>query len=287
MSNNFFIGGNGAGLDKEDNVIAGTIEQYYRGDKTFQALDKTATGLGNVDNTSDIDKPISLITQTALNLKASQDTTYTKTEVDMSLLEKEILIEKGLSSQYWTGDKAWQVLNKESVGLSNVDNTSDINKPISLATQNALDNIQNISINGSMYFNNTASPFVLTLTLQNTYYKFTGFITGLVNGVNFNDGNKQLVIETNGNYKISFNASLSFDRNNKQLNVFVYKNNTLIQNSIGCVNQNGRGDIINISSQDNLTLVTGDVIDLRFSSVQGAGDAVSIYHANLTAILIG
>ncbi len=54
---------------KEPLVTAGTTAQYYRGDKSFQTLDKTAVGLGNVDNTSDANKPVSTATQTALNLK--------------------------------------------------------------------------------------------------------------------------------------------------------------------------------------------------------------------------
>lgn len=41
---------------KEDSITAGTTSQYYRGDKTWQTLDKTAVGLGNVDNTSDATK---------------------------------------------------------------------------------------------------------------------------------------------------------------------------------------------------------------------------------------
>ena len=56
---------------KEPTITAGTTGQYYRGDKSFQTLDKTAVGLGNVDNTSDASKPVSSLTQTALNLKAS------------------------------------------------------------------------------------------------------------------------------------------------------------------------------------------------------------------------
>ena len=56
----------------EPTITAGTTGQYYRGDKTFQTLDKTAVGLANVDNTSDANKPISSATQTALNAK--QDT---------------------------------------------------------------------------------------------------------------------------------------------------------------------------------------------------------------------
>jgi hypothetical protein len=54
---------------KEPSITAGTTSQYYRGDKTFQTLDKTAIGLGNVDNTSDANKPVSTATQTALDTK--------------------------------------------------------------------------------------------------------------------------------------------------------------------------------------------------------------------------
>lgn len=54
---------------KEPTITSGTTAQYYRGDKTFQTLDKNAVGLGNVDNTSDLSKPISTATQTALDTK--------------------------------------------------------------------------------------------------------------------------------------------------------------------------------------------------------------------------
>ena|GEM_PF-1019092 len=54
---------------KEAAVTAGTSAQYYRGDKTWQTLNKGAVGLGNVDNTSDTNKPVSNATQTALNTK--------------------------------------------------------------------------------------------------------------------------------------------------------------------------------------------------------------------------
>lgn len=54
---------------KEPTITASTTSTYYRGDKTFQTLDKTAVGLGNVDNTSDLSKPISTATQTALDAR--------------------------------------------------------------------------------------------------------------------------------------------------------------------------------------------------------------------------
>lgn len=42
------------------------------------------------------------------------------------------------TGKYYRGDKTWQDLSKSTIGLSNVDNTSDLNKPISTATQTAL-----------------------------------------------------------------------------------------------------------------------------------------------------
>lgn len=88
--------------------------------KTDLALTKSDVGLGNVNNTADIDKPISTATQAALDAK-------------------ENTITAGSTSQYWRGDKTFQTLNKSAVGLGNVDDTSDANKPISTATQAALD----------------------------------------------------------------------------------------------------------------------------------------------------
>ena len=57
---------------KEPIISTGTTSQYFRGDKTWQIIDKSTVGLNNVDNTSDANKPISLATQNALNLKADK-----------------------------------------------------------------------------------------------------------------------------------------------------------------------------------------------------------------------
>ena len=86
---------------KEPAISAGTTAQYFRGDKTFQTLDKIAVGLSNVDNTSDANKPISNATQTALNAK-------------------ENTITAGTTAQYFRGDKTFQTLNPSAVGASTV-----------------------------------------------------------------------------------------------------------------------------------------------------------------------
>ena len=75
---------------------------------------KSDVGLGNVDNTSDLSKPISTATQAALNGKSDTGHTHTKA----------------------------------AIGLGNVDNTSDLSKPISTATQTALNTKVSTSLLG-------------------------------------------------------------------------------------------------------------------------------------------
>jgi len=86
-------------------------------------LTKSDVGLGNVDNTTDANKPISTATQTALDLKlasATASSTYAP-----------------LANPTFTGTVSG--VTKSHVGLANVDNTTDANKPVSTAQQTALD----------------------------------------------------------------------------------------------------------------------------------------------------
>lgn len=62
-----------AALDgKEPTISAGTTAKYWRGDKTWQDLNKAAVGLGSADNTSDANKPVSTAQQAALDAKADK-----------------------------------------------------------------------------------------------------------------------------------------------------------------------------------------------------------------------
>lgn len=54
------------------------------------------------------------------------------------------------AADYYRGDKTWQPLNKAAVGLNNVDNTTDANKPVSTATATALGNKINSSEKGAV-----------------------------------------------------------------------------------------------------------------------------------------
>lgn len=89
---------------KEPLIAAGTTGQYWRGDKSWQTLDKTAVGLGNVDNTSDANKPISTATQTALDGKVPTSRTINGYALTSNI-----------------------TLTKSDVGLSNVPNTDATN----------------------------------------------------------------------------------------------------------------------------------------------------------------
>lgn len=57
----------------------GTSTSFARADHVHPFPTKTNVGLGNVDNTSDVNKPISTATQTALNAK--QDTLVSGTNI--------------------------------------------------------------------------------------------------------------------------------------------------------------------------------------------------------------
>lgn len=87
--------------------------------KVAMGINPTKVGLGNVNNTSDANKPVSTATQTALNLKAN------------------------LASPTFTGTVSG--IDKAMVGLGNVDNTTDLNKPVSTATQTALNLKANVT----------------------------------------------------------------------------------------------------------------------------------------------
>jgi len=127
---------------------------------TPAGLVKADVGLGNVDNTSDANKPVSTATQTALNLKANSSEI---TELAQDAVNTAIVAGTGLDKTYddnantitididstvatLTGTQtltnktitAPAGLVKADVGLGNVDNTADTVKPISADTQTAL-----------------------------------------------------------------------------------------------------------------------------------------------------
>jgi len=101
-------------------------------------ITKSMVGLGNVDNTSDANKPISLATQSALDLKFKiTDTSYLLQKSDTASLSNRVNLKASIESPTFTGTVSG--ISKSMVGLSNAENTSDADKAISTATQAALD----------------------------------------------------------------------------------------------------------------------------------------------------
>jgi len=73
--------------DKQPLIAPGSASQYYRGDKTWQTLDKAAVGLTNVDNTTDAAKPVSIATQTALDGKANTIHTHAASDITSGVID--------------------------------------------------------------------------------------------------------------------------------------------------------------------------------------------------------
>ena len=126
---------------------------------TVSGITATMVGLGSVDNTSDISKPVSTAQQTAIDLKANiASPTFTgtvsgitKTMVGLSLADNTadtakpvstaqqtaLDLKANISSPTFTGTVSG--ITKTMVGLGSADNTADTAKPVSIAQQTALD----------------------------------------------------------------------------------------------------------------------------------------------------
>ena len=116
-----YLDGVTSGIQTQIDTKAPTNSPTFTG--TVAGITKSMVGLSNVDNTSDANKPVSSATQTALDAKLDSSTavsTYAP-----------------INSPTFTGTVAG--ITKSMVGLGNVDNTSDANKPVSTAAQTALD----------------------------------------------------------------------------------------------------------------------------------------------------
>jgi uncharacterized protein (TIGR02145 family) len=126
---------------------------------TVAGITKAMVGLGSVDNTSDLAKPISTLTKEALDTKVS--TSVFSTTVATKANTSDLALKAPIESPTFTGTVAG--ITKAMVGLGSVNNTSDLAKPISTATQEALDTKVSIST-----FSNTVATKVSTETFSST-----------------------------------------------------------------------------------------------------------------------
>ena len=174
-----------------------TTDSHIADTNNPHQVTKAQVGLSNVDNTSDLDKPISTATQEALDGKLDKVTTSKKvygtddsgnqttydydsfgkvddvkvggasvvtdkianlgtmaseTAADYSTkaIADTLYADKTTTDNHITNTNNPHSVTKEQVGLGNVDNTSDLDKPISAATQAALDGkVDDVKVNGT------------------------------------------------------------------------------------------------------------------------------------------
>jgi len=151
-------------------------------------LIKTDVGLGNVDNTSDINKPVSTATQTVLDSKApvasplftgtpAAPTAATGTNTNQ--LATTAFVQASVAGLDTSGTSA------ADIGLGNVDNTSDANKPVSTATQTALDSKAPVA--SPLFTGTPAAPTATTGTNTNQLAT-TAFVQASIAGLNTSGG---------------------------------------------------------------------------------------------------
>ena len=150
---------NGVNADNVDGVLSAS--KGGTGVASISAL-KTALAIDQINNTSDLAKPISTATQAALDTKVSTSTFSTTmaakanisdldlkanlaelaskanlADVALKANTSDLALKAPINSPTFTGTVSG--ITKAMVGLGYVDNTSDLEKPISTATQVALD----------------------------------------------------------------------------------------------------------------------------------------------------
>ena len=153
---------------------------------TVSGITSSMVGLGNVDNTSDVNKPVSTAAQTALDLKSNTSDVTTS-----------LALKAPLASPTFTGTVSG--ITSSMVGLGNVNNTTDLAKPISTATQTALDlksNASDVTTSlalkaplASPTFTGTAMAPTATAGTNTTQIATTAFVTGAITTANATNAN--------------------------------------------------------------------------------------------------
>lgn len=144
-------------------ALGTTLSSHVNNKTNPHSVTKSQVGLGNVDNTSDADKPVSSKQAVAINAVEDQITLHkdnksnphvvTAAQIGLgnvdntSDMDKPVSTAQAASINVAKDDITAHKNNKSNphavtaaqVGLGNVDNTSDANKPVSTAQQAALD----------------------------------------------------------------------------------------------------------------------------------------------------
>ncbi len=164
---------NGTDWDKIDSTDAVTSVAGRVGEVV---LTKGDVGLSNVDNTSDVDKPVSTATQTALDGKAN--TTHTHAVADVTGLQaaldgKEPTIAAGTATQYYRGDKSWADFFTD-VRAATLTGLSTATNAVVAATDTVLAAIGKLQAQVSAKFDKTGGDVAGNINFTGTGRRITG-----------------------------------------------------------------------------------------------------------------
>jgi hypothetical protein len=161
--------GNIAG--KEPTISAGTSAQYYRGDKTFQTLNTTAVAEGAglyFTNARGIGATLTGFTAGTGTVSASDSILSALQKHDGNIAGKEPSITAGTTSQYFRGDKTFQTLDKNTIGLGSVTNDAQAKAAIIPNTVPTSGQLLIGNAGGTAYAPVTVSGSGATITLNNS-----------------------------------------------------------------------------------------------------------------------
>ena len=157
--------------EKKTDEIKNSVLNHTENKSNPHGLTKAQIGLSNADNTSDANKPISILTQKALDEKAEKALLkahiedknnphgVTRAQLNLENVDNTSDMNKPISYQALSEFEAVKTsirehnlnnnnphkLTKAQLGLSNVDNTSDEDKPVSNAVKQELDKKEEVS----------------------------------------------------------------------------------------------------------------------------------------------
>lgn len=220
-------------------------------------LHKTDVGLGNVDNTSDLDKPISTAVQNALDL------------LNTDLTDDILDVDDRLIAHITDFDNPHRV-TKHQVGLGNVDNTSDADKPISRATQRELSRIQGLikggenavsyesyeamvndfNVLGPDVYNVGQSVFIATLKVPDLWVY--GVEEEFEEFTYIDDSTIESILNIDGTFKVGYYRLAALDTLKVDLSDYVTTEDLTLQLESYVTNQSLDLRLENVAYQDDL-----------------------------------